>query len=200
MKKILTITILAVMITMGLFAFMAFLISSDKVQISPSGPDVFLGSYSLPERSKPKPPKTVPVKPKATEIPKTTPPVTIGKGDILYHDPEISIHAEAPTLDFMQSQKNVDHDAQPILRIDPKYPMDAARKGIEGWVQLSFDVNKVGEVINVEVISSEPKRVFEKSAKRALSKWKYQAKVIEGEYVMQKDLSVQLDFQIDKAG
>lgn len=90
-----------------------------------------------------------------------------------------------------------DGEATPIFRIDPKYPPEAARDGKEGWVQLSFTINEVGGVEDVEVIDAEPKRIFDREAKRALRKWKYKPKVEDGVAMRQPGLKVRLDFTLD---
>lgn len=64
-------------------------------------------------------------------------------------------------------------ELKPIVRISPKHPSKARRDGVSGWVELSFDINTNGEVVNVAVIKSEPERVFDREAKKALKKWKY---------------------------
>lgn len=89
-----------------------------------------------------------------------------------------------------------DGDATPIVRIDPKYPPQAARDGTEGWVELSFTINEVGGVEDVEVINAEPKRVFDREAKRALRKWKYRPKVVDGVAMRQPGLKVKLEFTL----
>lgn len=61
-----------------------------------------------------------------------------------------------------------DGDATPIVRIEPQYPIAAARDGKEGWVQLRFTINELGGVDDVEIINAEPKRLFDKEAIRAL--------------------------------
>jgi protein TonB len=76
--------------------------------------------------------------------------------------------------------------------------MDAMRKGIQGWVQLAFDINEIGKVVNITIIDSKPKRIFDKAARRALGKWKYQAKSVDGKSVLQTNRTVQLDFTIDE--
>ena len=83
------------------------------------------------------------------------------------------------------------------MRIQPQYPVTAARDGIEGWVQLAFDVNELGGVINIRIIDSYPKRIFDKEARKALRRWKYQPRVDEGKAMIQKDMFVQLDFKMD---
>jgi protein TonB len=90
------------------------------------------------------------------------------------------------------------NEARPIVRVNPKYPMDAMREGTEGWVKLAFDINKVGKVVNISVIDSQPKRIFDKAARQALRKWKYQAKSVDGQAVYQKSRTVQLDFSMEQ--
>ncbi|MGQ8367423.1 energy transducer TonB [Glaciecola sp. 1036] len=89
-----------------------------------------------------------------------------------------------------------DGDATPIFRQDPKYPPEAARDGKEGWVLLSFTINEIGGVEDVEVIDAEPKRIFDREAKRALRKWRYNPKYVDGVAVRQPGLQVQLDFTL----
>jgi protein TonB len=89
-----------------------------------------------------------------------------------------------------------DGDATPIVRIDPKYPPEAARDGKEGWVDLSFTINEVGGVEDVEVLEADPKRIFDREAKRALRKWKYRPKVVDGIAQRQPGLRVRLEFSL----
>lgn len=92
-----------------------------------------------------------------------------------------------------------DGDATPIVRIDPKYPPQAARDGKEGWVRLSFTINEVGGVEDIQVIEAEPKRIFDREARRALRKWKYRPKIVDGKPQKQFNMKVQLDFKLDNA-
>ena len=87
----------------------------------------------------------------------------------------------------------------PIVRIEPKSPAQAARDGKEGWVKLSFTINEVGGVEDVDVIDADPKRVFDREAKRALRKWKYKPKVEDGKPMKQPGMKVQLDFKLDQS-
>jgi protein TonB len=91
-----------------------------------------------------------------------------------------------------------DGEATPIVRIEPKYPVQAARDGKEGWVILSFTIDELGGVTDVDVIDADPKRVFDREAKRALRKWKYKPKVVDGKPVKQTGQQVQLDFKLNQ--
>lgn len=84
----------------------------------------------------------------------------------------------------------------PIVRVEPRYPSQALREGIEGWVTLSFDVDKTGSVKNVLVLDAEPKRVFNRAAVNALSKWKYRPKVVNGQVLDQVGLETKMQFSI----
>ena len=62
---------------------------------------------------------------------------------------------------------------EPLKRVSPQYPIEAAQQEIEGSVSMSFDVDAQGNVINVQVIASSPEGVFDRNATRAMSQWKY---------------------------
>lgn len=88
----------------------------------------------------------------------------------------------------------VDKGAQlaPTMRIEPRYPVQAAKQGISGYVQIQFDVDGEGNVQNAQVIKAVPEKTFEKEAINAVVQWKYNAtgKVHNAQLV-------QLDFELD---
>jgi len=85
----------------------------------------------------------------------------------------------------------------PIVRIEPQYPQKAAMQGLEGFVQLSFDITKTGTVSNVKVLKSQPRRIFDMAAKRALLKWKYKPALEDGKAIAKAGEMVQLDFKLE---
>ncbi len=83
-------------------------------------------------------------------------------------------------------------DVYPIHRVEPKYPIKAAREKIEGSVVLKFDIKRDGNVTNVEVVNGKPAYVFDKTAITALNQWRYKAT---GKTI--KNQLVQLDYVMD---
>lgn len=84
------------------------------------------------------------------------------------------------------------------LRVQPKYPMEAARKGIAGWVSFSFTIETDGQVTNITLLDYAGHRGFIKKGRRALSQWLYKRTEIAGKKLKPCDgMSVQLDFTID---
>jgi len=69
----------------------------------------------------------------------------------------------------------------PRTQIPPRYPVQARRQGISGWVRLEFIVNTDGSVGEVTVIEAKPRKgIFDQEAVRALSRWRFHPQMQEG--------------------
>lgn len=94
-----------------------------------------------------------------------------------------------------QSEINM---AKPVIRIEPKYPIQAAKSKQEGSVILEFDINKDGSTDNIKVVDAFPDGVFDKVSITALKQWQYKPRIQGGIAQKQTGLKVQLDFRMDK--
>lgn len=65
-------------------------------------------------------------------------------------------------------------DAKLVNRVQPQYPVSAARMNREGWVNVRFTVGIRGGVRNVEVMDSKPSHTFDRAALEAIKQWKFQ--------------------------
>jgi protein TonB len=89
-----------------------------------------------------------------------------------------------------------DRGALPLVRVEPQYPPQAARRGLEGWVQLRFTITTAGTVSEVAVVkSSNP--VFERAAVEAVRKWKYEPQMQSGAAVATAGVDVVLRFNME---
>ena len=185
--------------TFAAFAFMQYLISGEqRAPVKPGG-DIIVEIFQAPEDSKVRHIQKIQPPPPMPKVPQKAPPLDTSA------DPVLAISDLTPVTidDFGGDINNTINrptgDATPIVRINPKYPTTAARDGIEGWVQLSFSISPTGEVIDPVVINAEPKRTFDREAIRAIKRWKYRPKVIEGVAQLQTGQTVQLDFKLDNS-
>ncbi len=63
-----------------------------------------------------------------------------------------------------------------VKKVPPEFPAEAAKKGISaGSVKAKLVIEADGKVSDVEIIESEPKRVFDRAVKAALMEWKFEA-------------------------
>jgi protein TonB len=89
-----------------------------------------------------------------------------------------------------------DSDIIPIVRVNPQYPLRAAERGIEGWVEVEFTISAAGTVKDPVVIASYPGKIFNREALRAIRKWKYNPKIEEGTAVERPGVRVRLKFEL----
>ncbi len=60
-----------------------------------------------------------------------------------------------------------------IHRVNPSYSRNLRKRGIEGDVILSFNINNKGRVKNIRVDKSSPLKLLDGSARLALRKWRF---------------------------
>jgi protein TonB len=85
----------------------------------------------------------------------------------------------------------------PLVRIPPRYPMRAASRKIEGWVKVEFTITTTGTVKGAKVVESQPNTIFDRAALKAIVRWKFKPKTIDGEAFEQRALQV-LQFNLSK--
>lgn len=78
-----------------------------------------------------------------------------------------------------------------------KYPRRAQRMEIEGFVVLSFDVNEDGDLVDLRVVESKPRLIFDKAATQYMQKWKFEPPTINGATVYASDLSMRIPFRLE---
>jgi len=101
-----------------------------------------------------------------------------------------------PVLGSFNTNRNAEGDVVPLVRIQPQYPRDAAMNQIEGWVRVQFTITETGTVTNPRVIDAEPPRVFDRAALRAILRWKFKPRIIDGVAVA-RPATQQIDFTLD---
>jgi TonB family protein len=63
---------------------------------------------------------------------------------------------------------------RPVSTSQPRYPWWARAKGVEGFVELAFSVDREGKATNITVVDSIPSGAFDRAAQKALKKWKFE--------------------------
>ena len=87
-------------------------------------------------------------------------------------------------------------DYLPIVRVAPVYPARALSRGLEGYVDLSFTVTLTGTVRDVIILYSTSS-LFERAATRAVLKFKYKPRVVDGIPVDVSGVKTRITFRIE---
>jgi TonB family protein len=84
-------------------------------------------------------------------------------------------------------------DVIPLVRHNPVYPPRALEEGLDGHVQLEFDITATGAVENVRVVKSSDAE-FEQSAIDAVSQWRYLPRLSAGKRVRYESVQTIIRF------
>jgi len=172
----------AIPVTLGLFSVMVILIETADQRIddkkSQKLVEIIMSERSIETHLK----EVKPDKPQGPqEQPDMPAPIT--------STPHVSSGAIEMTPPSFKAEVNISRggwnsgegDFMPIFTIPPKYPRRAERSGITGYVVVKFTVTKNGSVRNPQVIESKPNKIFDAAAIKAVAKYKFKPRVIEGE-------------------
>jgi protein TonB len=108
-----------------------------------------------------------------------------------------SIAGGGPFLGNWEGNPLAEGDVLPIVRINPQWPRKALVEGIEGYVVVEVLIGVDGSVRGVVVIESMPKRLFDRNVIRAVLKWKFKPRIVNGVPVERKAIQ-KLDFNLDQ--
>lgn len=136
--------------------------------------------------------------PKPPETPPETPPQDLDNIDP--NAPKISIAAPQINADTNiggpGGMNIAEGDYLPIVRVAPVYPTRALARELEGFVDMSFTVTATGTVKDAIVLQSTSS-LFERAATRAVLKFKYKPRVVDGIPVEVVGVRTRITFRLE---
>ena len=196
---------IAAVVTLSAFYLMHKLISGatgqrENMEPPPGirfGPVDLDDTITREERRKPEPPPPpeTPPPPPQMEIAEVE-QVQQQMPDIDLPDLNLSRTGSGPMLGNVGMNRTEEGDVVPLVRIQPQYPREAAMNQIEGFVTVEFTITETGSVTSPRVIDSSPPRVFDRAAMRAILRWKFKPRIIDGVAVA-RTATQTLDFTLD---
>jgi protein TonB len=184
--------VLAVVVTLGLFWFMQSLIVSEgRFDRGEPPPGIRFGEVKVDDTLQVRE-RRVPPKPPPPKEPPPPPQMSVQRVDQVQSplpqmnmpNLNIPIGGSGPFLGgFGQTDMTQEGDIIPLVRIEPQYPRQAALARIEGWVEIEFTITETGSVADPRVVRSRPPRVFDREAIRAILRWRFKPRVVDGQAV-----------------
>ncbi len=151
------------------------------------------------DRRKPPPPE----KP---EEPPPPPKLVVQNQD---QPPPTPLDIETPNIDvsaaggsgpyigaWSPGDRSAEGDVVPIVKINPQWPREALLNGIEGFVEVEFTIQPDGTVADVKVLNAEPRRLFVRNAIRAILKWKFKPRIVDGQPVARR-ATQRIEFKLE---
>ncbi len=191
--------VIGVVVTLSLLFVMQLLIASGKAALSEPRARAQLDFVRVKRNENLNTEDFTPEKPPPPpEVPPETPPQEMD-----------SIDPNAPTINIAPPSVSADTniggpggmniaegDYLPIVRVAPVYPARALSRGLEGYVDMSFTVTTTGTVRDPIVLFSTSS-LFERAATRAVLKFKYKPRVVDGVPVDVTGVKTRISFQIE---
>jgi protein TonB len=88
-------------------------------------------------------------------------------------------------------------DYLPIVRVAPVYPARALSRGVQGYVDMMFTVTTTGTVAD-PVVTFSTSSLFDRAATRAVLKFKYKPRVVDGVPVDVPGVTTRIRFQLEE--
>ena len=193
--RFLTAALGSAFMTTAIVYLMVQLVAIDDLGLTEAPPSIPIVLYKVRDEQEviKKTPKVKP--PPEVDIEPTPPPlVAVGNADA-----PVELTFLAPTtkksLDISRTALT-EGDPIPIIKVAPSYPNRAARQGIEGYVILSFTITETGATADASIIEAHPSGIFNSSALKAVKKFKYKPKVVDGRAQSVHNVQHRLTFEL----
>jgi len=200
--------ILAVIVTLAAFYMMHQLISGavgDRPELD-QPPGIRFGPVEIDDRVEQRD-RRKPPPPPPPETPPPPPQMDIAQMEQQLQEMpqldmpnlDVSMRGSGPFLGNMgRVDRNEEGDIVPLVRINPQYPRDAAMNQISGYVTIEFTIDETGSVRSPRVIDSQPPRIFDRAAIRAILRWKFKPRVMDG-VATTRQATQTIEFNLDEA-
>lgn len=195
----------SLLVTAGIFAVMNSMVSTDGAKNSNQGEQTVIDFIRLKqdtetrvkerERKEPPKPKKPPMPPQ--QVAQQNTPMKQISMRLPNITPDLSLANKSLLGDAQIGMGFGDGDVIPLVRMPAQYPNKARRRNIEGFVKARLEVNAQGTVDTVEIIDAKPKGIFERSAIRALYKYKFKPQMVNGK-AQSQSVTQTLEYTLDK--
>jgi protein TonB len=200
-------SILGVLVAVALFLLMNRLISGDnnvdrdreqalRLDFIQVDQDELENIRERRKPPKPEPPKEPPPPPKLEVQDQDRPQRDMPRIDM----PRVNVGLASGAGPFLGNWSAGDPSAEgdviPIVRIEPQFPREALIEGISGWVEIEFTIEADGTVSDPKITGSQPRRMFDRNAIRAIYKWKFKPRIVDGKPVPRR-ATQRLEFNLD---
>ncbi|HCS65231.1 MAG TPA: hypothetical protein DIW64_14865 [Cellvibrio sp.] len=186
----------ALVVTLCLLYGMYLLVHKDYPMIVPKTPPVIPEIFMMDTTIVPILEEQPPVRPVEQTAPppmhKVDPVEIEVIGEVNFNEPVVTAKPPIKGLVGLGGQM------VPFIKINPQYPSAAASKGIEGYVDVMFDVTELGSTDNIRITGYVPSTVFNKSVIKAVKGWKYKPNEVDGVAVRTFDVKDRIRFAMEK--
>ena len=187
-----------IVMTFALLWLMQFLITSGKDALTDAG-DFRIADFirvrpdETVEQKDRKPPKP----PEVEEKPPEMPPPDMDNMDP--NAPQVNLGRINMNMNIGigGASFNVDGEYLPIVRVEPLYPRRAQSRGLEGYCDMEFTVTKTGEVVDAVALECSSS-VFQSTSEKAVLKWKYKARIVNGEPIDSPGVITRLTYKFEE--
>lgn len=182
-------------ITAVLFGLMYSLIHMEEPELLGSTILPPIKISNIPEET---PVSPIVVKPKAPEIVDLPPELVrtidiIDSGEIEQVDLgeyKLPVHGPGDSLP-------IDNQLVVAIGFPPEYPNRAMSRGIEGYAVVGFSVSAAGAVFDPHILEAQPKGYFERASLKAITKFKYRARKVNGRPVATDGQRYMFTYELD---
>ncbi len=187
-----------IVMTFALLWLMQFLITSGKDALT-DGADFRIADFIRvrPDETVDQKDRKPPKPPEVEEKPPEMPPPDMDNMDP--NAPQVNLGRINMNMNIGigGASFNVDGEYLPIVRVEPLYPRRAQSRGLEGYCDVEFTVTKTGEVVDAVALECSSS-VFQSTSEKAVLKWKYKARVVNGEPIDSPGVVTRLTYMFEE--